>query len=224
MKLSIIATPIGNLKDITLRALEALEEADVILCEDTRRTQKLLTHYGLKKRLISCHQHNVSRRLDEITKLLQQKKKLALVTDAGTPGISDPGNELIQKLVQHFEEELIITPLPGPSALTTLACVSGINLQEFVFLGFPPHKKHRKTFFEKLASFSCPIFVYESNHRLLKTLLDISHHLPDCTVIIGKELTKMYEKIYRGPILEVINQVQKDSPRGEYTILVTNNE
>lgn len=224
MKLSIIATPIGNLKDITLRALEALEEADVILCEDTRHSQKLLTHYGLKKRLISCHQHNITKRLEEIIKLLKQKKKLALITDAGTPGISDPGNELLQKLLEHFEDELTIVPLPGPSALTTLACVAGVNLQEFVFLGFPPHKKRRQTFFEKLAAFSCPVFLYESNHRLLKTLIEISRHLPECHVVIGKELTKMYEKIYRGNILEVIDQVQKNNPRGEYTILITNNE
>ncbi len=224
MNLSIVATPIGNLKDITLRALEALQEADVVLCEDTRHTQKLLTHYGLKKRLISCHQHNVARRLGSIIDLLEQKKKLALVTDAGTPGISDPGNELICKLLEHFKNDLTITPLPGPSALTTLACVAGVNLQEFVFLGFPPHKKHRRAYFEKLASFSCPVFLYESNYRLVKTLLEISLHLPECHVIVGKELTKFYEKIYRGPILEVIQEIQSANPRGEYTLLVTNNE
>lgn len=224
MKLTVIATPIGNLKDITLRALEALKEADVILCEDTRHTQKLLTHYEVKKRLISCHQHNVAKRLSEIISLLKQKKNLALVTDAGTPGISDPGNELIHNLLEYFEDELTITPIPGSSALTTLACVAGVNLQEFVFLGFPPHKKRRQTFFEKLAAFSCPIFLYESNHRLLKTLLDISRHLPECDVIIGKELTKMFEKIYRGSILDVIHSIQSEKPRGEYTILITNNE
>lgn len=224
MTLYIIATPIGNLKDITLRALDILKESDVILCEDTRHTQKLMSHYGIKKRLLSCHQHNTSKRLAEISSLLKEKKTCALVTDAGTPGISDPGNELIKKLVDYFEGELTITPIPGPSALTTLACVAGVNLQEFVFLGFPPHKKRRQAYFEKLAGMSCPVFLYESNHRLIKTLIDISRHLPECHVVIGKELTKMFEKIYRGPILEVLNTIQLDKPRGEYTILISNNE
>lgn len=221
MKLYIIATPIGNLEDITLRALKILKLVDYILCEDTRHSLKLLKHYQIEKPLISYHQHSQLKRIDEIINLLKNEKNLALISDAGTPGISDPGNKLIKEVLKAIPEVEII-PIPGPSAMLSLASVSGMNTDKFIFLGFPPSKNKRKKFFEEIKNYSYPVIIYESPYRLIKTLEEIKSVMPLAKVVVGKELTKIYEKIYRGSMEQVIKEIKKDGMRGEYTIIIFN--
>jgi len=219
MKLYIVATPIGNLEDITLRALKTLKEVDYILCEDTRHSLKLLNHYQIQKPLISYHQHSKLNKIDYIIKLLQENKKLALISDAGTPGISDPGNELIQKILEKLPEVEVIA-IPGPSVITALASISGINTNRFLFLGFLPIKKHRKQFLEKIVLSDLPVIFYESPYKLLKTLKEIEKLMPEAKVVVAKELTKMFEKVYRGDIKEVIKEIENDGVKGEYAVLI----
>ncbi|MCX8016165.1 MAG: 16S rRNA (cytidine(1402)-2'-O)-methyltransferase [Patescibacteria group bacterium] len=221
MKLYIIATPIGNLEDITLRALKILKSVDYILCEDTRHSLKLLRHYQIEKPLISYHQHSQLKKIDEIINLLKNGKNLALISDAGTPGISDPGNKLIKEVLKAIPEVEII-PIPGPSAMLSLASVSGMNTDKFIFLGFPPSKNKRKKFFEEIKNYSYPVIIYESPYRLIKTLEEIKSVMPLAKVVVGKELTKIYEKIYRGSMEQVIKEIKKDGMRGEYTIIIFN--
>ena len=177
--LYIIATPIGNLEDISLRALRLLGEVDFILCEDTRTTGILLKHYNIKTRAISYHQHSDQAKLDEIMDLLAQGKNLALVSDAGTPGISDPGGKLIQTALGKFgvgqidESPVRIESVPGPSALTAALSISGVPTDKFVFLGFPPHKKGRQAFIRKITQSDYPVAVYESKHRIIKFLEEL---------------------------------------------------
>src|SRR3989344_3435506 len=152
-KLSIVATPIGNLGDITLRALDTLKNVGAILCEDTRVTSKLLAHYAIKKPLVSCHEHTDERKLSQIIERLQKGESFAFVSDAGTPGLSDPGNRLVELALAA---EIPVVPIPGASALATIVSVAGINMQEFVFRGFPPHKKGRETFFKAVAASEVP--------------------------------------------------------------------
>ena len=211
-KLYIIATPIGNLKDITLRALEALKEVNLILCEDTRVTRKLLEHYNIKTEVESYHQHSKINKINRIIDLLKQGKNLALVSDSGTPGISDPGNKLIEE-VKNFAE---IVPISGPSAITAIAGISGFPMDKFVFLGFPPHKKGRQKFFKELAEYKYPVIIYESPHRIMKTLNELSQ-INDFEIVVGRELTKKFETTYRGKISEIINQIE---PRGEFVIVL----
>ncbi|MBU4285142.1 16S rRNA (cytidine(1402)-2'-O)-methyltransferase [Patescibacteria group bacterium] len=211
-KLYIIATPIGNLKDITLRALEALKEVNLILCEDTRVTRKLLEHYNIKTEVESYHQHSKINKVNHIIDLLKQGKNLALVSDSGTPGISDPGNKLIEE-VKNFAE---IVPISGPSAITAIAGISGFPMDKFVFLGFPPHKKGRQKFFKELAEYKYPVIIYESPHRIMKTLNELSQ-INDFEIVVGRELTKKFETTYRGKISEIINQIE---PRGEFVIVL----
>jgi 16S rRNA (cytidine1402-2'-O)-methyltransferase len=213
--LYIVATPIGNLKDITLRALEVLKDVDFIACEDTRVTAKLLNHYSIKKPLISYHQHSKIARVEKIIEHLKAGKNIALVTDAGTPGISDPGNHLIAEVLKN---NIKIIPIPGPSALGAMISVAGINLQKFVFLGFPPHKKGRETFFREAAEARWPVIFYESCHRVLKAL----ESLGKTDVIVGKELTKMFEEVVRGSAEEVLEYFQKNpgKVKGEFVIIV----
>lgn len=221
--LYIVATPIGNLNDITLRALEVLKSVDYILCEDTRVTQKLLNNYGIEKQLISYHQHTKLTKIDFILDLLRQDKNLALVSDAGTPGISDPGNELIEKVSQELPAVKII-PIPGPSAVTAIASVSGFAMDKFSFLGFPPHKKRRTQFFKKIIESEIPAIFYESPYRLLKSLKELGHAAENTKsslkIAVGKELTKKFEKIYRGAIGKVIAEIEADKPKGEYVVVV----
>jgi 16S rRNA (cytidine1402-2'-O)-methyltransferase len=221
MQLYIIATPIGNLEDITLRALKILKSVDYILCEDTRHSLKLLRHYQIEKPLISYHQHSQLKKIDEIINLLKNGKNLALISDAGTPGISDPGNKLIKEVLKAIPEVEII-PIPGPSAMLSLASVSGMNTDKFIFLGFPPSKNKRKKFFEEIKNYSYPVIIYESPYRLIKTLEEIKSVMPLAKVVVGKELTKIYEKIYRGSMEQVIKEIKKDGMRGEYTIIIFN--
>ncbi len=222
--LYIVATPIGNLEDITLRALRTLKEADVILCEDTRVTKKLLAHYKIEKPLLSYHQHSKEDKRQEILDLLCHGKNLALVSDAGTPGVSDPGNELIAWLLSHSTKTkqlsdfctIKIVPVPGPSALCALASVAGISMDKFVFLGYPPHKKGRKKFFEEVVQSVHPVIFYESPYRIIKSLLELG----DTHIVVGRELTKQFETVYRGIPQQVISVLKKEKIRGEFVVLV----
>ena len=220
-KLYIVATPIGNLEDITLRALRVLKEVDLILCEDTRVTKKLLDRYEIQKPLLSYHHHSKLSRVEKIVEHLENGKNLALVSDAGTPGISDPGNILIEHITHNMEQKVNIVPIPGVSAITCLASVAGINMSKFVFLGFPPHKKGRETFFRGAAEAKYPVIYFESPHRVLKNLELLEKFKPDAKLLIGRELTKMFEEVRRGSISEILEYYRNNSDKvkGEFVII-----
>lgn len=219
--LYVVATPIGNLEDITLRALRVLKEADFVFAEDTRVTKKLLAHYAISAPCASYHQHSDKKTVQRIAELLRQDKNLALVTDAGTPGISDPGNELIAQLLEILGKDLRVVPVPGPNAALTLASVSGLPMQRFAFFGYPPAKKGRRAFFEKVARAGMPAILYESPFRIAKTLDELSQVCDNETrIVIGRELTKKFETIWRGSLQAAIHDIREDKPRGEYTIVI----
>lgn len=215
--LYIVATPIGNLEDITLRALRILKEVDLIACEDTRVTRKLLDRFEIKIPTVSYFSHSKPTKIDKIISELESGKNIALVTDAGTPGISDPGNLLISECVKN---KIKIVPIPGPSALTALASVAGIDMQKFIFMAFPPHKKGREKFFKEVVADKYPVIYYESPHRIIKNL-ELLSSLTDKKIIIGRELTKMFEEIFRGNIKEALIYFKnKDKLRGEFVIII----
>jgi 16S rRNA (cytidine1402-2'-O)-methyltransferase len=221
MSLFIVATPLGNLEDISKRALRILSEVDLILCEDTRVTKKLLEHYNIKTPTLSYHQHSQLRKVEYIIQLLKEGKNLALVSDAGTPGVSDPGNQLVSRLVDEFvSNALTIVPIPGPSALTTAASIAGLPMDRFLFLGFPPMKKKRKRFFEEIVNSKYPVLFYESPHRVIKSLTELTMMDEKLDVVVCRELTKKFETIYRGKIKEVLGRLEKEQPRGEFVIVV----
>jgi len=215
--LYIVATPIGNLEDITLRALRILCESDLILCEDTRQTRKLLWHYKIKTPTLSYHQHSKNYRTEQIVKMLKQNKTLALVSDAGTPGISDPGNKLISAISQI--PDILISLIPGPSALTAAASCSGLSCDSFLFLGFIPAKRRRKKIFQEIAESQRTVIFYESCHRIKKTLHQLADLLDDRRQIVAaRELTKKFETIYRGSAAEI---AKSDLPeKGEFVVVV----
>ncbi|MEK7452442.1 MAG: 16S rRNA (cytidine(1402)-2'-O)-methyltransferase [Patescibacteria group bacterium] len=219
-KFFITATPIGNLDDISIRMKETWVSVDVILCEDTRVTQTVLNHLKISKTVMSYHQHSDDLRIKEIAKLLQEGKSLALVTDAGTPGISDPGGRLIQELLKQFGDALNIIPIPGPSALTAALSICGFPADEFIFLGFPPHKKGRQTFFKRLDTLESTIVYYESTHRILKSLEELHDSIKDRPIVVCRELTKMYETIYRGTAADVKQQLETTSIKGEFVVVI----
>jgi 16S rRNA (cytidine1402-2'-O)-methyltransferase len=217
-KLSIVATPIGNLGDMTERALETLRTADIILAEDTRNTAKLLMHFGIETSVRSYHQHSSEREVNDILSLLVDGKHLALVTDAGTPGVSDPGNLLVSQVTSHVAQATI-TGIPGACALTTALSVSGFATDKFIFLGFPPHKNKRKKYFETVAAQELTTVFYESCHRIEKAIASLSEVLdPSRRVCICRELTKQFESIYRGTIAEVLEM--DIMAKGEFVIIV----
>ncbi len=219
-KIYIVATPIGNLGDITLRALETLKSVDVILCEDTRVTKNLLEHYDIHKTLSSYHQHTDTKKMKEIISWLEDGKNLALVTDAGTPGISDPGGILISQIV-NFSQTVEIIPIPGASAMISALSISGFSTDKFVFMGFPPHKNKRQKYFKEVASAECVVVFYESGHRIKKCLGELKEYLdPKRKLIICRELTKKFETVYRGTIEEVSAIMQDE--RGEFVVVISN--
>ncbi|OHB17021.1 MAG: 16S rRNA (cytidine(1402)-2'-O)-methyltransferase [Parcubacteria group bacterium RIFCSPLOWO2_01_FULL_40_65] len=220
--LYIVATPIGNLKDISLRAIETLKEVDFILAEDTRESFKLLNHYGIKKPLISYFQHSRLSKVEHILDLLIQGKNLALISDAGTPGINDPGGRLIEEVVKKFGERVQIVPIPGPNAAITALSISGFNADKFLFLGYPPHKKGRNKFFKEVAGSKHPVVFYESVHRILKTLAELNQleNLKDRQIMVARELTKKFETVYRGKIEEIIPQIENQK-LGEFVVIVS---
>lgn len=217
--LYVVATPIGNLEDVTLRALHILESADTIAAEDTRRTRHLLTHYGISRPLISYHDHNKVRQAPRILALLQEGQSIALVTDAGTPGIADPAYYLLQLSLAH---DLPVIPIPGPTAAIAALSVAGLPTDRFVFEGFLPVKSgRRRQRLEGLGDEPRTIVLYESPHRLLKLLQEIATYLgPERRVVIGRELTKRFEEIRRGTASSLLHALQHQTIRGECTVLI----
>ena len=216
--LYIVATPIGNMGDITLRAIETLKNVNLILCEDTRVTRKLLERYEIKTPSLSYHQHSKIKRIDEIKERLMGGENMALVTDAGTPGISDPGNILVKEVLDNG---ISVVPIPGASAIGALISVAGIDMQKFIFLGFPPHKKGRQTFFKEIIDFKYPVIYYDSPHRLLKNLELLKELGYNKNVIVGRELTKMFEEVVRGNTDEIIEYFsRKEKIKGELVVIL----
>lgn len=217
--LSIVATPIGNMADLTERAVAALREADAVVCEDTRKTGLLLSRLGIHSTLISYHQHSRYQSVEAICRELNAGKRLALVTDAGTPGIADPGNELISAILARYPDAHV-EPVPGVSAVIAALSVSGFPADRFLFLGFPPHKKKRKKFFEETAASEYTVVLYESSHRIRKTLFELSLALPpNRLVCVCRELTKKFETMYRGTITQLV--ATEVPEKGEFVIVLS---
>lgn len=219
----IVATPIGNMGDITLRAIETLKEVDMILCEDTRETRKILEKFNISKPTMSYHAQSKLSKTDKIFELLEEGKSLALVSDAGTPGISDPGAMLVSQIKERFPETLVkVVPIPGVTALITALSASGLPTHEFTFLGFLPHKKGRETLFKEIAESKRTIAFYESPHRIMKTLEALVKFCPNKKVCVARELTKIYEEFITNTPEKVLEYYTKhpDKVRGEFTVLV----
>lgn len=211
------------MEDITFRAVRVLREVDVIACEDTRVTKKLLAEYDISTPTISYHAHSTDARHDEIIALLREGKNIALVADAGTPGISDPGALLVSKVREACGGDVKIVPIPGPSALTTALSVAGLGVSEFVFLGFVPHKKGRATLMKTIAAESRATVMYESTHRILKLLEELHASVPDRDVVVVREATKIFEEVRRARPAELFLWYTEhpDTVRGEFVVIVT---
>lgn len=218
MKLILVPTPIGNLEDITMRALRMLKECDYILAEDTRQTKKLLSHYSIDKQVYSYHQNNEHAILKSAVERIQSSSSVALVTDAGTPAISDPGFLLVRECLKHNIE---IECLPGATAFVPAVVVSGLPCESFVYEGFLPHKKGRETRIKKIASSEYTTVLYESPHRLLKTLAQlITFCGAERQCSVSRELSKKFEQTVRGTLQEVQKHFTENEPRGEFVIVV----
>lgn len=217
--LYVVATPIGNLGDITLRALETLKSADCIAAEDTRHTLKLLNHYGIKKPLISCHEHNERARCGEIAALLKSGKSVALVSDAGMPLISDPGGHVVSECIR---EGLPVTVCPGASAAIAAIALSGINTERFVFEGFLPKKaRERKARLEVLRAEKRAVVLYESPHRLIKTLSELLEYLGERKLSVARELTKIHEEVLRTDISGALRVFsEREAVKGEFVLVI----
>lgn len=221
--LYIVSTPIGNLEDITLRALRVLKEVDVILCEDTRVTGKLFARFGIKKPLLSYHAQSKLSRVEKIFVLLREGKNLALVSDAGTPTISDPGCLLVAQIHEEFGDAVAIIPVPGPSAVLPALAASGFPSSEFLFLGFLPHKKGRETFFREIIASKRTVVFYESPHRIMKALQSLRGHLTEeRKICVAREITKLHEEIVIGTSAELLAHYEEhpDRVRGEFVVVV----
>jgi len=220
--LFVVGTPIGNLEDITLRALRVLREVDMILCEDTRKTKILLDKYEIKKTILSYHSHSKLSKVEKIISLIASGRNLALVSDAGTPTISDPGSALISEIKRALPE-VDIKAIPGPSALTAALSVAGVPASNFVFYGFLPHKKGRNKILEEAALAKRTSVFYESTHRILKTLETLSIIARDRRITVVKELTKIYECVLQGNALEILEKFRLDEKirKGEFVIIIS---
>ncbi len=216
--LYLVATPIGNLEDITLRALRVLQEVDLIACEDTRRTQKLLTHYDIHKPLISYHEHNEMTRAPELVIELERGARVALVSDAGMPLISDPGHRLVSLCVRH---DVPVVPIPGPSALVAALAASGLSSEEFLFAGFLPSRSgDRRKALERLCSEDRTLVLYEAPHRLAESLRDAAEILGDRPACVAREVSKVHEEFRRAMLSELAASAARTAPRGEITLLI----
>lgn len=214
--LFVVATPIGNLEDITLRALRVLREADLIAAEDTRRTAKLLIHHGISTPTVSFHAHNIRTRLPQLMLKLQSGSDVAVVSDAGTPGVSDPGVELVQACVS---EGVPVDPIPGVSAVLTAGVASGFPLAPLTVLGFaPPRSNDRMAFVERLAGIPHTLVLFEAPTRIAALIEDVATVLGNRPIVLGRELTKVHQEFLRGTAAELISQLQ--SPRGEFTVVI----
>jgi 16S rRNA (cytidine1402-2'-O)-methyltransferase len=217
-RLYLVATPIGNLEDITVRALRLLGEADLIACEDTRHTAKLLQHYGINKPTLSYHEHNEASRADQLLHRLEQGAQIVLVTDAGTPVISDPGHRLVSLCLK---KQIPVIPIPGPSAAVAALAASGLPAEEFLFVGFLPSRPTaRRKMLQNLAKENRTLVFYEAPHRLGDTLADALECLGRRQAVVAREMTKIHEEFLRGDLAELLVRVQKQPVRGEITLLV----
>lgn len=215
-KLYLVATPIGNLEDITLRAINILKNVDVIAAEDTRHSLKLLNHLEINKPLISYHRHNEDTKTELLINRLKDGEDIAIITDAGTPGISDPGEEVVKEAINN---NIQVIPIPGACALINALIASGLNTKEFVFYGFLPlNKKNRKNVIDNIKKENKTIILYEAPHKLIKTLEDMKKELGNIDCVIAKELTKIHESFIRGSIEKVLEEICE--PKGEYIILL----
>lgn len=219
--LYIVATPIGNLEDITLRALRTLKEVDYVAAEDTRHSKILLNHHQIDTPLLSYHSHSSDTKAQKIVDLLLEGKNVALISDAGTPGISDPAYRLVNLAI---ENNIQIVPIPGPSALLAALNISGLPMDKFLYIGFPPLKKGRQTLFQSLAEEPRTIVLFESPHRLLKTLNQLNEFLPDRQIAVCRELTKIHEEALRTSVPEAIEHFTKTKPKGEIVIVISAKE
>jgi len=219
-KLYIVATPIGNLEDVTIRMLRVLGEVDLILCEDTRVTKKLLSRYDIKTKLERFDAVVEGGKINTVLEWLDDGKQIALVSDSGTPGVSDPGARLVQATRQKGFE---IVAIPGPSAVTAALSISGVSADRFTFLGFPPHKKGRETFFKNLVEKKETVVFFESTHRILKTLTSLSEIIGERTVVLASELTKVHEEVLTGSAGELYKQLVQEpkKQKGEFVVVLT---
>jgi 16S rRNA (cytidine1402-2'-O)-methyltransferase len=218
-RLYVVATPIGNMEDITLRALRVLSEVDLVAAEDTRHTGKFLKHYKIDVRLISCHEHNEEKRSNELIEQLKNGKNIALVSNAGTPTVSDPGYRLIQKSISN---NIQVIPIPGVSAAITALSVAGLPTDSFIFIGFAPRKPgKRHTFFHSLSREPRTLIFYESPHRLLNLLEHLLINLGERRAVLARELTKLHEEFLRGSLSHIINKIKsRGELKGECTLIV----
>lgn len=217
MSLYIVSTPIGNMSDITFRAVEVLRNAELVLAEDTRKTKKLLLHYDITTALKSYHDFNKEKVTPGLIEMIKEGKKLALVTDAGTPGVADPAFFLVRAALS---EELEVIPVPGASAFLTALVASGLPTDRFIFENFLPNKStKRRKLFESIIGESRTVIFYESPHRIIKTLHDIKDILGDVLIVIGRELTKVHEEFLRGNAQNLLLHFDKNPPRGEMVVL-----
>src|SRR5215510_3979443 len=216
--LYIVATPIGNLEDITLRALRLLSEVDLIACEDTRHTRKLLTHYDITTPTISYHEHNERERTAELIARMERGSKVALVSDAGTPLVSDPGFRLVAEAIQRG---IPVVPIPGASALITALMAAGLPVQDFFFLGFLPSKASaRRAKLKEFANMSSTLIFYEAPHRLLATLEAIAAELGNRRCVVARELTKLHEEFLRGKVSDLLDTLRERDIKGEFVLLL----
>ena len=220
-KLFIVSTPIGNLKDLTFRAVEVLKEIDLIACEDTRVASILLNHYEIKKELISLNAVNETHRIENILGRIESGDSCALISDAGTPGISDPGVRLISAAI---ERRIEVVPIPGPSALITALTISGLPTNSFVFEGFIPQKKGRQKKLDQLSNEERTIVLYESTYRIEKLLNELNEHMPERLVVVCRELTKKFEETWRGTPSEILASFGEKVTKGEFVVVIAPKE
>ena len=217
--LYIVSTPIGNLKDVTYRALDILSEVSIIACEDTRITKRLLSHYKIKNKLIVYNDFNSKRKVDELVKLIKEGNSIALVSDAGTPCISDPGYRLVNNA--HLESINVVS-VPGPSSVHAALSISGLPTDNYFFQGFLPKKKGRKTKFEFLKMLPCTTVIFESPKRVVKTLNDIKEYMGSHRIVsIHREMTKMYEEAFIGSVDQAVDFFSNKNPKGEFVLIIS---
>jgi len=219
--LTLVATPIGNLGDFSARAVEVLKSADLVLCEDTRHSARLFSHYGIQAATTSYGSHNVKSKLPWVLEQLADGKNIAQISDAGMPGISDPGCALIRAAI---DAGISVSAIPGANALLMALVLSGLPTDRFVFDGFLPHKKGRQTKLKELAAEPRTIVLYESPHRILKSLAELEEYLGDRQAAVCRELTKIYEEVRRGPLSELRAHFEQKAPKGEFVIVIAGTE
>lgn len=215
----LVATPLGNLEDITLRALRTLREVDLIACEDTRRSARLLRHFEIDRPLVSCHDHNEARRAKELVARALGGESIAVISDAGTPAISDPGFRVVRAALNAGVR---VVPVPGPSAVVTALSASGLPAQDFAFAGFlPPRKTKRRATLRNIETFESTVVLFEAPHRILDSLIDLQDVLGDRSIVVARELTKVHEEYLRGNALSIRRELaQRPAVKGEFVILV----